>query len=363
MLPPASSITSVPLASSFGPHPFSGASSTSLGGANGPLTYSTVPVIVGQSSAATPPVWSLPTTMITNSPLPPSPASSGVCLSPGLEPVPQKLADRVCSGAYAEMRDLLGDNISLLRELESVNIATTLPALPGTMKPRFREVSSLASWLYCFLAYIALRCPDRETRDSLVYAHLIIKEAQRHGGQGWLAYDKVFRQHAALDPSIQWNVLHPAIQASTLFNPASGENQSPTTSGGSFCSIWITRLPHVLWPICNSHPPQSALSQLVKAANDKQWPPTLCASRGIGEDASFQSRAPSGTFVPAAFSSTQLWSVPVNGSVTHLDHLLQEPAQALGLDSDYLSSCYLNFPLSPSLPPVSHYVHCRGSIA
>ena len=85
---------------------------------------------------------------------------------------------------------------------------------------------------------------------------------------------------------------------------------------------WITRLPHVLWSICNSHPPQTALSQLVKAANDKQWPPTICASRGIGEDASFQSRAPSGTSVPAAFSSTQLWSVPVNGNVTHLDHLL-----------------------------------------
>ena len=176
----------------------------------------------------------------------------------------------------------------------------------------------------------------------------------------------VFRQHAALDPSIQWNVLHPAIQASTLFGPASCGNQSPTTSGGSFASFvgkWITRLPHVLWPICNSHPPQSALSQLVKAANDKQRPPILCASRGIGEDASFQSHAPSGTSVPAAFSSTQLWSFPVNGSMTHLVHLLQEPAQALGFDSDCLSSCYLNFPLSPSLPPVSHYVHCRRSIA
>ena len=136
------------------------------------------------------------------------------------------------------MRDLLGDNISLLRELESANIATTLPALPGTMKPRLREVNSLASWLYCFLAYMALRCLDRETRNRLVYARLIIKEAQHHGGQGWLAYDMVFCQHAALDPSIQWNVLHPAIQDSTLFSPASCGNQSPTTSSGLFYSIY-----------------------------------------------------------------------------------------------------------------------------
>ena len=92
---------------------------------------------------------------------------------------------------------------------------------------------------------------------------------------------------------------------------------------------------------------QSALSQLVKAANDQQWPPTHCAFHGIGEGASFQSCAPSDMSVLAAFSNTQLRSVPVNENVTHLDHLLQEPAQALGLNSDYISST------SPSLPPVS----------
>ena len=54
-----------------------------------------------------------------------------------------------------------------------------------------------------------------------MYARLVIREAQLHGGQGWLAYDRVFRQQAALDPSFQWNVLHPAIQASTLFAPDS----------------------------------------------------------------------------------------------------------------------------------------------
>ena len=44
--------------------------------------------------------------------------SLGVCLSPGSEPVPQKLVDKVCSGAYVDMKELLGDNISLLSQLE-----------------------------------------------------------------------------------------------------------------------------------------------------------------------------------------------------------------------------------------------------
>ena len=88
----------------------------------------------------------------------------------------------------------------MLSQLESLNILATLPALPGSMKPRLREVWHRDST--GFFTYVALRCPDKETRDRLVYARLMIKEAQRHGGQGWLAYDRVFCQQAALDPTI-----------------------------------------------------------------------------------------------------------------------------------------------------------------
>ena len=37
----------------------------------------------------------------------------------------------------------------------------------------------------------------------LAYARLMVREAQRHGGLGWLDYDRVFRQQAALDPSLR----------------------------------------------------------------------------------------------------------------------------------------------------------------
>ena len=74
-----------------------------------------------------------------------TPSGSGTCLSPGSDPCPHKLVEKVQSGIYVEMKELLGDNISLLNELESLNVATTLPALPGTAKPRLRGVST-ASW-------------------------------------------------------------------------------------------------------------------------------------------------------------------------------------------------------------------------
>lgn len=164
-----------------------------------------------------------------------SPSAAGVSLSPGAELIPQKLVAKVLSGAYVDMKELLSDNISLLQQLESFNMTATLPALPAAMKPRLREVNTLASWLYCFLAYTALRCPDQELRDRMVYARLMKREAQRQGGQGWLEYDKAFRQHAALDPSLKWNVLNSDIKAGTLFNHSS-HTSSPTGGGGSFCS-------------------------------------------------------------------------------------------------------------------------------
>ena len=153
------------------------------------------------------------------------PPAPGVILSPATEPFPQRLVDRVRTGQFVEMRDLLTDNISLLQQLETINHQYQSPSLPGVLRPRLRDVSSLASWVYCFLAYIAIRSTDVGTRHMLAYARLIVREAQRHGGQGWIDYDRVFRQQAAIDPSLQWNTLHPGIQAATLL----GRNAGATT--------------------------------------------------------------------------------------------------------------------------------------
>ena len=110
-----------------------------------------------------------------------------------------------------ELRDLLPDNISLLNQLNTV---TPIPT--GASRPRLREVTSLASWAYCFLAYVALSTSDPETRDRLAYARLIIRESQRHGGTRWLDYDRGFRQQIAIDASLPWNTLHPGLHAATV---------------------------------------------------------------------------------------------------------------------------------------------------
>lgn len=59
---------------------------------------------------------------------------------------------------------------------------------------------------------------DILTRHMLAYARLIIREALRHGGLGWMEYDRVFRGLVAIDPSMAWNSLQPGLLASTVLS-------------------------------------------------------------------------------------------------------------------------------------------------
>lgn len=121
------------------------------------------------------------------------------------------------AGQFVDMREFLADNIALIQQLKSVPGFSSTHML-GTSRPRLREVTSLPTWCYCFLGYMAIRTSDPATRDQLTYARLMIGEARRHGGTGWLDYDRAFRQQAAVDPSQRWNTLIPGQQASTILD-------------------------------------------------------------------------------------------------------------------------------------------------
>lgn len=43
-------------------------------------------------------------------------------------------------------------------------------------------------------------------------------------------YDRLFRQQAAIDPSLPWNMIHPALQATTILSQRSG-------AVGTFCNL------------------------------------------------------------------------------------------------------------------------------
>ena len=205
MLPSPSALTSIPLISN---QPHLGSSWST------PAPLTSVLPIIPSTSLALPSPW--PPVSSHCSP------SMGYALSPSSKPFPQKLVDKVRSGQFIEMRELLIDNIDLMQRLDSFGTQFSLPSLPGSLKPRLREITSLVPWLHCFLAYVALRTSDPNTEHMLAYGRLIIQVAQQHQGLGWLEYDRVFRQQAAIRPSLEWNKLHTDIQGATILSQAPG---------------------------------------------------------------------------------------------------------------------------------------------
>ena len=153
----------------------------------------------------------------------------GIILSSALRPIPGRLVRRIRAGEFVEMRDLLADNITLHDQLESVQSPLANAVIPAGLRPRVREVPSLISWVYCYLAYLAVRTECQSTREMITYGRLVIREALRHGGQGWQEYDRNFRAQTAIDPSLRWNGLLPDLQAATMLGQRSG--------GGTFCSL------------------------------------------------------------------------------------------------------------------------------
>ena len=127
------------------------------------------------------------------------------------------------------MRDLLGDNIALHDQPEAVHGPLYTQSTPGALRARLREVPTLISWVYCFVAYMAVRTQDPLTRDMLAYTRLIIRKALRQGSQGWQDYDRSFRSQAAIDHSLRWNALLPDLQAATILGQRTGS--------GVYCTL------------------------------------------------------------------------------------------------------------------------------
>ena len=151
-------------------------------------------------------------------------------LSVSMRPVPARVVNLIRCGRFIEMRDLLRDNVAVRGHFEEIHGTMGVQLLPISSRPRVREVNSLPSWVCCFLTFLAVGTSDTATRDRLTYAVLLLREAMRHGGQGWMDYDRLFRQQAAIDPSLAWNMIHPGLQATTILS----QRQTGT---GTFCTL------------------------------------------------------------------------------------------------------------------------------
>ena len=220
-LSPPASLVSLPVSRSTMPFTLPAISVQSLAASSlAPITLSFV-AIPGTEVGSTPP----PLGSTIRAPLS---THGGMILSLAADPIPYSIVQQIQSGHFVEMRDLLADNIALLNQLSSLQGTVALPQSVVTCT-RLREVLSLVSWLYCFNAYITVCTSDPLARGMLAYSRLLIREALRHGGSGWLEYDRVFRRQLAINPLLSWNTTDPGLQVTTIL----GQRGSSRT----FCTL------------------------------------------------------------------------------------------------------------------------------
>ena len=104
---------------------------------------------------------------------------------------------RIQALKYVDMREFL---------LDTEALAERLAALPPGLAPpkplserKIRGERALATWVSSFATYVAIVAqahPSRVT-DMLAYLRLIVQEATKFGGNGWLTYmyDAVFHHN------------------------------------------------------------------------------------------------------------------------------------------------------------------------
>ena len=137
-------------------------------------------------------------------------------LSEGLPPVPAKLVQKIQRGDFVDMAELLRDNMELERRQPATEGQRN--AIWPAGKANRREVPDILSWITCFGMYASVVCdktPGR-VRELLTYQTVLVREARRCGGKGWLAYDTMFRQQAANNVKVDWSVLNTSLYANTF---------------------------------------------------------------------------------------------------------------------------------------------------
>ena len=145
-------------------------------------------------------------------------AHSSFSLAPCFPPIPSKTVRKIQALEFVELRELLPDNISLTERLES------LPHRPWSLRdPVAREISSLPTWMSAFATYIAIvsEAHPYRVRDMCAYMRLIVQEAQKFGGTGWLTYDTIFRKNNT-GPSARWDRLDPSLHIAHIIARADG---------------------------------------------------------------------------------------------------------------------------------------------
>ena len=124
-----------------------------------------------------------------------------------MPPIPGRLVEKIPSGQFVEISELLPDHIG------SLSGNPVLDDEDKASSKARRQVTTILEWVRCFslyMAVIALKNPGK-LPDLLGYQVLIVEARMEHEGDGWLGYDHRFRQMAAAVPTTTWAKIEPTL--------------------------------------------------------------------------------------------------------------------------------------------------------
>lgn len=132
--------------------------------------------------------------------------SSVLSIGAGLLPVPLKLVKRIQAGEFIDMSELLPDRLG-------INAGPPLDGDKEEKRTKRRQVANILEWVQCFSIFMAVRTQKypEKTQDMLGYLALIIEARMEYEGDGWLGYDRRFRQNAAASPDATWARIDPTL--------------------------------------------------------------------------------------------------------------------------------------------------------
>ena len=126
-----------------------------------------------------------------------------MAIGTAIPPVSPRLVEKIESGAFVEMADLVPQRLGF----------------EETLRPRQKcqTITKICEWLQAFAVYVSIiakKQPDR-VPDLMGYQVLMLEASNEYKNDCWLAYDRRFRQQAASDPHCIWSNIN-----TTLWNLA-----------------------------------------------------------------------------------------------------------------------------------------------
>ena len=132
-------------------------------------------------------------------------------IGPGYSPIPHKLANKITSGQFVELADLLPDNLKVNESETQTFLEGKLMVAPA--RKRTVEIQDILTWVEAFTIYCLVLCASQPSgrADLSHYKLLVIQTAKKFPGKAWQQYDTAFRKDAAATGLRDWSKMNPDL--------------------------------------------------------------------------------------------------------------------------------------------------------